>query len=495
MAKKNEKFKKNKFSFLIFFYLNLILLLGLTLLVQKVIFKNQAAEIDSPPKKVMVSNIESQGFTVSWLTEKKTTGYVLYSTSKEAIEKRTGDYKTGLDSRGPATASLVHYVNLENLNPGQVYYFAIKSGTGVYYQRLDASWQKDGLAAEQKTATWIGFNPRKPISGKNTEGAYSLEPGAWKPCSDGTAEGKISPCFRPNLIWGQTSDQYRQPIKEAVIFAEIPGKSSLLSGLANSQGKWVINLANLLNLNLKEYLAYDPGVDLLRLRAEDGEGKTASLYQLIPTVFSLDCFNLDPQECSTPPSDKTNPVNLILRLLPPTVTATPTAKPERTILPSPTPTPATSLELKVKLPATEKYPEELTAEITLQSSESATPKIKQTLALSTSGEGNFQGKLLPIPVGIFDLRLKETFSLSREIKKIEIIPGNNSRDLSNSPLIRGDLNNDDRIDVLDLGILVNQFRNEEKPNNPADLNFDGQVNGLDLAILLTNYRQSGPSGL
>ncbi len=495
MAGKNKKSSVNKFSFLKFFYLNLVLLFGLTVLVQRVIFKNRAAEIDSAPQKVIVSNVSSQGFTVSWLTEKKTSGNVIYSTSKEAVEKRSGDYKTGLDIRGPATSSFVHYVNLENLNPGQIYYFAIVSGSGVYYQRLDGSWQKDGLPPEQRTARWIGFNPRVPVSGKNTEGAYSLEPGSWKPCSDGTEKGVISPCYRPNLIWGQTNDQYRQILKETLVFAEIPGKSSLLSTLTNSQGKWVINLADFLNQNLNEYLAYDPGIDLLRLRAEDSEGKTTSLYQLIPSVFSQDCFNLNPHNCPFAPTDKTNPINLILRPPLPTASVAPAVPKETKIIPSPTPTPVTFLEVKVKFPPTEKYPEELTAEISLQSSDSATPKLKETLALRNQAEGEYRGKIDSPAEGTFDLSLKENFSLSRELKATKVNSGGNFYDFSDQPLVRGDLNNDDRIDSLDLGILVGQFRKEEKTASPADLNFDGQVNGLDLTILLANYRQSGPAGL
>ena len=59
------------------------------------------------------------------------------------------------------------------------------------------------------------------------------------------------------------------------------------------------------------------------------------------------------------------------------------------------------------------------------------------------------------------------------------------------PLV-GDLNGDDVVDGLDLGILLSQWTAAGGPLCgltfcPADLNLDGVVDGLDLGILLANW--------
>ncbi len=52
---------------------------------------------------------------------------------------------------------------------------------------------------------------------------------------------------------------------------------------------------------------------------------------------------------------------------------------------------------------------------------------------------------------------------------------------------KGDLNSDDKINVIDLSILLSGFNSRPAPNTGADVNGDGVVNVIDLSILLSNY--------
>jgi hypothetical protein len=49
----------------------------------------------------------------------------------------------------------------------------------------------------------------------------------------------------------------------------------------------------------------------------------------------------------------------------------------------------------------------------------------------------------------------------------------------------GDLNNDNRVDVIDLGIFLSNWGSTSRPS--SDLNSDGYVNVIDLGILLSNW--------
>lgn len=50
---------------------------------------------------------------------------------------------------------------------------------------------------------------------------------------------------------------------------------------------------------------------------------------------------------------------------------------------------------------------------------------------------------------------------------------------------KGDINNDSRVDVIDLGILLSNWNSTSRP--PADINQDGRVDVVDLGILLSNW--------
>lgn len=485
--------KKNlTLPFLTSLYLVVILFFSFYLLLHQTIFQKRAIGEDYPPEEVKISNITSRSFTVSWLTEGITNGTILLGESREAVEN-SKNLITGFDERGPVTFSKTHYITIHNLNPNKQYFFLIQSGPAYYFKNLSGTWGKNGLAAEQKTASEINFDPGKPISSTNAEGSYSLEPGSWDPCSDGTENGLVNPCFRPNLIYGEVFDKNSLNVSGAITYLEIPGKSTSLSNLTNSRGKWSINLANLRETNLIGYLPYDPAKDLIRLTIRGGEKGFSSVYKLIPNVISASCLNLSPKNCSSTPIDETNPV--IVQLLPqttisPTSFLSPVPSQPHT-LPLATPTPFALLELKIKLQAVEQKAPDTKVSLILKKEGKDLPYLSKNLAVTADDLGNYRGIFTPAPISTFDILVKEPTHLGRKIDSFKVIPGKNLLDLSSSPLAAGDLNNDDRINAEDLGIFVAEYRSNEPRLNLADLNLDGQVNSEDLGILLSNYREEG----
>ena len=61
----------------------------------------------------------------------------------------------------------------------------------------------------------------------------------------------------------------------------------------------------------------------------------------------------------------------------------------------------------------------------------------------------------------------------------------------NFSLINGDINNDNRINVLDYIQLKANYNKTDVVDYPADLNGDGRINVLDYIILKRNYNKIG----
>lgn len=413
-----------------------VLFISFSLLVKKVILVQKAAGENLPPQLVKISNIHSLGFTVSWFAEKESLGTVLYSTSEAGLGKPGGNFKTAYDTRGPVTFAKPHYVLLENLTPNTTYYFVIKSGSTLFYKSLAGSWLTAGIAEKQKTAPET-----------NVAGAYSLQES-----------------FKPNLVFGQILSSSGEIAKGAIAFLEIPGKSSLLSELADNEGKWAINLANLIDKNLLTYLVYNPSGDLIRITAQGVNKEVASSYRLISR-----------------PDDETD--SLVLKL---NSTIASQNIPGNNFIP----TIAPSLSLKLKFQAiNQKGPDKNISLVFNKSGQQIT--LSKTAALRANEEGVYSGEISSLAAGTYDLTLKAPGHLAKSIKQFVLKTGLNSLNLTGSPFTAGDLNSDNVVNMEDLGILIDNFRTIIINDNSADFNADGQVNSLDLGILINNYRLQG----
>lgn len=82
------------------------------------------------PQEINITNLSTNGFTVSWITEEKTQGFVAFgeekSLGKTAFDER--DKEENLDKY------FTHHVNIKNLKPSSTYYFKIISQSKTFDQ-------------------------------------------------------------------------------------------------------------------------------------------------------------------------------------------------------------------------------------------------------------------------------------------------------------------------------------------------------------------------
>ena len=75
-------------------------------------------------QNLRISNVRDGSATISWATSSSVTGWVVYGLASSGAGPSTPAY----DSRGPTTASTIHYVNITGLVPNTAYTFDLVSG-------------------------------------------------------------------------------------------------------------------------------------------------------------------------------------------------------------------------------------------------------------------------------------------------------------------------------------------------------------------------------
>lgn len=408
---------------------------------QKKLLIKQAQLISLPPQKVRLTNIFPRGFTVTWFTAGKTTGKIIYAENKEVS-----------DERGENKLLYGHSVKVTDLQPGKKYSFKIVSGGKTYLKSVSESWQETGVAESVE------------LPAENSESA----PGAFSQEGNAFAQS----LFRPNPIYGQVIREDKNPTEEAIVFLEIPGRSGLLSAVAGSQGKWVIEMANLKEKDLSGPLSYLPGVELLKISAKERPNDEAISYQAIPAV-------------ATSLNESTNPVTLSLLTLP-----VPLVNPTNTPLPSPTrpPLPSGTFNFDTKLQGATGGSNPVNAN--LYFAQKGRTVFSAKVKAVPQGGGIYLGKYTYYKTGTFDLLVKPEGYLKKNLGPVSLSRGEITKSFSEQVILAGDLNSDNEINCLDVSIIIGQINTPPK-TTLADFDNDGTVTIKDLSILTTNYLKKG----
>lgn len=326
---KGDFFNKRK----IFFFLSLLFLVfalpAALLLTQKQQRYEGRAFNNEPPKSIHVSNVNSKGFTVSWITQEQTSGAVLfYGTQSNSTPILIGDIR---DSTPLANGYKTHYIKIydgvglsskASVKANQIYYFkilsggnaitnqyGIKTGTGEKEVYLDTDILTQGFPFSVTTLLDMG-NENNPTS-ENSPGAYSKEKlqtreirinscrtlyPAFVPCPDGRNDITTNCCYRPNPIYGKVIGlDGKTPVGGAIVYTYIRNKTRIMSALTDStnalKGTWVMDLANLINMTDNKYFGYTPGVDYLVIESELEPAYKISKEPIdIPEVINSACF-------------------------------------------------------------------------------------------------------------------------------------------------------------------------------------------------------------
>lgn len=190
-----------------------ILLIGVTaggILISQGTSRFLRASPEITPKQVKITNISENSFTVSWITDSQTTGFVRHGSDKELL-------LIAKDERDEITEKsgnfLTHYVTLKELQPASIYYFKIFSA--------DKAFDNNGQEYQITTAS-----KAKELLPKN------------------------------DIAYGSIIKQDGSPAGEVIVYLSL-ANATPQSTLTKSSGKWVVPLNLIRSSNLTGYVAYD----------------------------------------------------------------------------------------------------------------------------------------------------------------------------------------------------------------------------------------------
>lgn len=232
-----------------------IIILVLSLATGVILVQNQqlfrlGAKTQNSPKDVRVSNITADSFSVTWITDTQTTGFIKYGNSAANI--------TNTKTEGSVSPDYTHLANIPGLNSQTNYFFKINS-EGYDFDNNGIAWQgQTGAAAE---------------SGQ------------------------------PVLISGSVLLATGGAAKNAIVYITVNGK--LFSALTSQNGSWIISLPSSTN-------AANSLLEISVLSGQ-GKTSTAQIYaksaKPVPAMIlgqTHDFKNLPPNENTVVPQASLN---------------------------------------------------------------------------------------------------------------------------------------------------------------------------------------------
>lgn len=91
----------------------------------------------------------------------------------------------------------------------------------------------------------------------------------------------------------------------------------------------------------------------------------------------------------------------------------------------------------------------------------------------------------------YDIYIKDGTHLEKKYANVSLVTGLNSEDWTRSPLLAGDFDNNNKINITDIGKILSRYTSLEVPvnsnNQIYDVNADGNINIKDITIALSNY--------
>lgn len=181
------------------------LLLLVVALVAGVFFIGQGPGVFAPratpqttPKKVKVTNVTDNSFTVSFLTDEKTAGFVKYGTEPSSLKSQSSDDRDQLS--GTVGEYQLHHVTVRGLQENTTYHYELGTGSG-------ATFNNNGAPFVIKTAKRSGA----PSAAKT--------------------------------IYGSVTNAAGGPADGSIVYVSLSGAGDM-SSLVKNSGSWAIPLSN-----------------------------------------------------------------------------------------------------------------------------------------------------------------------------------------------------------------------------------------------------------
>lgn len=182
---------------------------GLWLVQNQLRNSTQAAE-EAIPKEVVIANVSDSGFTVSWVTDKAISGYVLYGEGQNDLSTTASDDRD--QNLGEVSAYLTHSVTVRGLKPETTYGFKIGSGK----QTFDIS----GVPYMVHTGPVLVEQPAADVA------------------------------------YGQVLTSAGEPAEGALLYIQLTG-AVRLSTVVKNNGSYAVPLSTARTANLESFLEYD----------------------------------------------------------------------------------------------------------------------------------------------------------------------------------------------------------------------------------------------
>ncbi|OGJ37412.1 MAG: hypothetical protein A3A82_02820 [Candidatus Pacebacteria bacterium RIFCSPLOWO2_01_FULL_47_12] len=156
------------------------------------------ASAETTPKNIRVTNITDTSFTVSFITESPTIGFVKYGDSAKSLKLQTSDDRNQLS--GSTAEFRLQHITARGLTQNTTYYYVLGTGSGATF---DNAGQPFSITTAKRSGT--------PAAAKTIYGSVTTESGA--------------------------------PADGAIVYVKIPGAGDM-SSLVKSSGSWAIPLSN-----------------------------------------------------------------------------------------------------------------------------------------------------------------------------------------------------------------------------------------------------------
>jgi len=229
---------------------------GVLLIQNRQIFRLRATPQLSP-KDVRITNITDSSFTVSWVTDGESEGFIKWGENRSSLKNLAKDEISG--------KSFIHTITVRGLSPKTTYYFIINSN--------GSDFDNNGLAWETRTGP--------PLS---------------------TSADR-------NLISGTVLTSTGAPANQALVYVTLAG-SSPLSATTSQNGGWLIPISSARTSDLSAFLKIDEQSTLIEVLIQAGPlgSASAQIYpqaaKPVPTIIlgrNHDFRNLTPTEADDIP--------------------------------------------------------------------------------------------------------------------------------------------------------------------------------------------------
>jgi len=182
------------------------------------------------PTQIKITNVNDTSFTISWITDEATSGFIKYGLNKNPNFTAADDRD---QLSGNTESFLAHHVAVKNLKPNTIYFFKIGSGGKIF--------DNNGQAYQVKTASTISSSP---------------------PPND--------------VAYGTVVDQNNNPVEGAIVYLSL-ANANPASSLTKSSGSWVIPLNLIRSADLSTHATYDKDASIEEIFIQASTTGTATV--------------------------------------------------------------------------------------------------------------------------------------------------------------------------------------------------------------------------